>query len=342
MNRDLNQVKLWMVSLGEHFMKMTSEPERYPDFSETMIKAKQLNAWFTQENILFSLKAWGLALSEKNVIDWLNRYNGSLSKDYKPSTVGVINAGNIPFVGLHDLLCVLVSGNYYVGKNSSDDPFLLPFVCQKLTELNLELKHIVSFTDKLSKFDKVIATGSNNSARYFEYYFKQYPHIIRKNRNGVAVLTGNETSEELKLLGEDIFRYFGLGCRNVSHIMVPVGYDFTRLMDAMESYSYVASHHKYMNNYDYYRAILMLKKIPFYDNGYLILKQDEAIPSVISIVHYSYYQNEKSIKERLIANKENIQCVISSRHTPFGMSQFPNLWDYADGVDTLQFLLQKN
>jgi hypothetical protein len=252
----------------------------------------------------------------------------------------VVNAGNIPLVGLHDMLCVIASGNNYVGKNASDDQYLLPFVANILFSISPELKSRIEFVDKLVEFDKVIATGSNNTARYFEYYFRNYPHIIRKNRNGIALLTGYETTEQLSALGEDIFRYYGLGCRNVSHLLVPNGYEFAKLFESLESFRKVTEHHKYMNNYEYYKAILLLKRVSFLDNGFLILKEDAAIPSAISILHYSYYDTDKTVDSWIKSNEEQIQCIVSSKHVPFGKAQFPLLWDYADGVDTMNFLLE--
>ena len=252
-----------------------------------------------------------------------------------------MNAGNIPFVGFHDFLCMLISGNNYIGKNASDDTLLLPWIAEELIKIEPKFKERISFVEKLKDMDAVIATGSNNTARYFEYYFSKYPHIIRKNRNAVAVLTGDEPKEELNLLGEDIFRYFGLGCRNVSKLYVPRGYNFNGFFEAMFSYSQVMQHNKYMNNYDYNRAVFLMRQIPFLENNFLIIREDASIPSPISVVHYEFYDEAEKLKENLAEHKEQIQCIVGRDYIPFGQGQSPALWDYADGVDTMAFLLSE-
>jgi len=271
---------------------------------------------------------------------WLQPYEGLLKKNHPPKIIGIINAGNIPLVGFHDFLCVILSGNKYLGKNSSDDPYLMPFVTEKLLHIEPKLEGRISFTERLAGFDAVIATGSNNSARYFEYYFGKYPHIIRMNRNAVAVLKGDETEEDFKNLGRDIFQYFGLGCRNVSKLFIPKNYELKKIFEGIESCSCVSQHNKYMNNHDYNNAVYLLKKINFLDNGFLLLKEDEAIASPISVLYYEFYDDMKSLKQKLETEKEKIQCIAGKDFIPFGKAQQPQLWDYADGVDTMNFLLK--
>jgi hypothetical protein len=215
----------------------------------------------------------------------------------------------------------------------------MPFVAEKLLQIEPKLQGWISFTERLSGFDAVIATGSNNSARYFEYYFGKYPHIIRMNRNAVAVLTGDENEDDLKKLGLDIFQYFGLGCRNVSKLFVPRNYEFKKFFEGIESFSFVGHHHKYKNNHDYINAVYLLKQIPFLDNNFLILKEDEAIASPVSVVYYEFYDNPETLEQKLEQEKEKLQCIVGKGFIPFGKAQQPQLWDYSDGVDTMSFLL---
>jgi hypothetical protein len=335
MSVSLNDLKESFIRLGTLLKSLNGESE----FEELVVKTSAKNPWFTRDNILFSFSAWAEALTNEQMNQWLQPYEALLEKNHSPKTIGVINAGNIPLVGFHDFLCVIMSGNKYIGKNSSDDPYLMPFVVEKLLQVEPKLKERISFAEKLSAFDAVIATGSNNSARYFEYYFGKYPHIIRMNRNAVAVLTGNETTDDLKNLGQDIFQYFGLGCRNVSKIFIPENYELKKFFEGIESFSSVSQHHKYMNNHDYNNAVYLLKKIPFLDNGFVLLKEDEAIASPISVVYYEFYDDIKSLKQNLEAEKDKLQCIVGKNFIPFGRAQHPQLWDYADGVDTIKFLL---
>ncbi|MBA4743884.1 MAG: acyl-CoA reductase [Muricauda sp.] len=313
------------------------------EFKEIISKAGHHNGWFTKDNILFSLKQWGDLLTEENLKDWLSNYTFNKTSD--PKTVGIVMAGNIPLVGFHDFLCVLLSGNKVLAKLSSNDKVLLPYLSKYLIQQEPSLADRIGFVDgKLENFDAVIATGSNNTSRYFEYYFGNKPNIIRKNRNSVAVLTGNETEEELKSLGEDIFRYYGLGCRNVSKIYVPKEYDFDALFKALYDYNDIIHQHKYANNYDYNKAVYLMSQFKILDNGFLVLKEDEGLSSPISVVFYSYYDDETSLRKELEALEEQIQCVVSSKsrenEVKFGETQKPSLNDYADGIDTMEFLLQ--
>ena len=251
-------------------------------------------------------------------------------------------AGNIPLVGFHDFLCVLLSGNNVLAKLSSNDKVLLPYLSNYLIQQEPSLAARIAFTEgKMEGFDAVIATGSNNTSRYFEYYFGKKPNIIRKNRNSIAILTGKESTEELTALGEDIFRYYGLGCRNVSKIYVPKGYDFEPFFNAIFSYKDIVDQHKYANNYDYNKAVYLMSNFKILDNGFLILKEDDGQASPISVLFYAYYDAEETLEQELNAQEEQIQCIVSKKGgIGFGETQKPKLHDYADGVDTMEFLLK--
>jgi len=309
--------------------------------NELISKQQYLNPWFTPDNTRLAVKTLACQLSMKNLTAWTGRYP-ALEDKTPTSTVGIIMAGNIPLVGFHDLLSVLISGNRVLAKTSSKDPDLIVFISNILCSLNPGFRESIDFTEGLLKgFDKVIATGSDNSSRYFEYYFGRYPHIIRKNRNGVAVLDGKETNEELSLLGSDIFTYFGLGCRSVSKLYVPEGCSIRELSSKWNSYSDVVNHSKYANNYDYNKAIYMVNREEFTDNGFLLLKENSQIPSPVAVLHYQYYTGEDEIGSEIRNKGDKIQCVVSRKEIPFGKAQNPELWDYADGIDTLEFLLKK-
>lgn len=336
--------------LEEKVDQYKADPAAFSDLKEVMIRSFQSNGWFTEKNIVLALTQWADALSGDNVENWISRYQSKLPVK-SPKRIGVINAGNIPFVGLHDLLAVLNSGNIYVGKNASDDKLLLPWITSLIFQIEPELKSRIFFVDKLNEIDAVIATGSDNSARYFDYYFGKYPHIIRKNRNGIAILTGKETTEQLSLLGKDIFQYFGLGCRNVSKLYVPKNYDFNSFFGAIYDQNQIMEHTKYMNNFDYNNSVLLLKLVPFLQNGFLIIRKEETIPSPVSIVHYEFYDDLNSLQQKLAAKKDQLQCIAADKSAvdfknelqgivvPFGQTQSPALWDYADGVDTMAFLI---
>ena len=253
-------------------------------------------------------------------------------------------AGNIPLVGFHDFLSVLISGHNVLVKTSSNDQHLLPFLAKYIIAIEPRFADKITFVDgKLENFDAVIATGSNNTARYFEYYFKDKPSIIRKNRNSVAVLNGKETKEQLVALGEDIFRYFGLGCRNVSKLFVPKGYSFDAFFEAIFEYQDVIHYEKYANNYDYNKAVFLMSNFKLLDNGFLTLKEDQSYASPISSVFYEFYDDIDTLQKKLQSDHEQIQCIVSNigieNSIDFGQTQKPKLWDYADNVDTISFLL---
>lgn len=312
----------------------------FENFIDLIHLSQSHNGWFTPDNVYFAIQSWAKALQEDNLNYWLSSYNFS---ETKPKTVGLILAGNIPLVGFHDFLSVIISGHKVLVKTSSNDQYLVKFLAKYLISVNPELKNFITFTDgKLENFDAVIATGSNNTARYFEYYFKDKPTIIRKNRNSVAVLTGDETHQDLVNLGEDIFKYFGLGCRNVSKLFVPKNYDFQPFFKAIYEYRDVIYYEKYSNNYDYNKAVFLMSNFKLLDNEFLTLKEDKSYASPISSVFYEYYENIEELKNQLENDAEQIQCIVAKdvikNSIPFGKTQQPKLWDYADNVDTLLFL----
>lgn len=329
---------------GQNTVKSTDvlcNDEFYDDFVFLIENQKHYNGWFVESEVYFAIRSWAEALTQENIDKWLSAYE---IPNAHPKTVGLILAGNIPLVGFHDFISVLVTGHKALVKMSSNDQKILPFVAKYLVRIEPELASRIEFVEnKLENFDAVIATGSNNTARYFEYYFKDKPSVIRKNRNSVAVLTGSETKEDLIGLGKDIFTYFGLGCRNVSKIFVPKDYDFELFFAAMYEYGDIINNQKYINNYDYNKAVFLMSNFLILDNEFMTLKEDTAYASPISSVFYEYYQDLNQLKERLAADSEQIQCVVSSgiieNSVKFGQTQHPQLWDYADNVDTIEFLI---
>ena len=308
-------------------------------FTLQIKRAQEFNGWFTEDNILFAFEQWSNQLIKNKLDNWISTYN---LDNKEPKTIAVIMAGNIPLVGFHDFLSVLLSGNKVLVKQSSNDKHFLPLIAKYLEYIAPEFKGSIQFTeDKLTDFHAAIATGSNNTSRYFEYYFGKYPNIIRKNRNSIAVLTGNETQNELLGLAEDMLRYFGLGCRSVSKLYVPKNYDFDQLFKAIYPYSDIIHYKKYQNNYDYNKAVYLMSEFKLVENGFLMLKEDASYSSPIATVFYEYYDDIDHIKQRLHNDSEMIQCVVSNaieNAVDFGKTQEPSLSDYADGVDTLAFL----
>ncbi|MEY2869950.1 MAG: hypothetical protein RIR01_2453 [Bacteroidota bacterium] len=340
------------IELGK-FLSQFSEAENRPqndvlgnaDFFDSFVDLIQLsqshNGWYTPEQVYYAIQSWANALTEENLNSWLNAYDFT---NVKPKRIALILAGNIPLVGFHDFLCVLITGHDVLVKTSSNDQHLLPFLAKYLIHIAPELENKITFTEgKLENFDAVIATGSNNTARYFEYYFKDKPSIIRKSRNSVAILNGEETKEQLIALGEDIFRYFGLGCRNVSKLFVPKGYNFDTFFEAIFEYQDVIQYEKYANNYDYNKAVFLMSNFKLLDNGFLTIKEDNSHASPISSVFYEYYDDLSEVEKKLEQNTDNIQCIVSNNliknSIAFGQTQQPKLWDYADNVDTISFLL---
>jgi Acyl-CoA reductase (LuxC) len=313
----------------------------FNEFIQLINLSQSHNGWYTREQVYFAIQSWATALTEKNVAEWLSKYKFTIEK---PKNIALILAGNIPLVGFHDFLSVLISGHSVLVKTSSNDQHLLPFLAKYLIEIEPEFKSKITFVEnKLENFDAVIATGSNNTARYFDYYFKDKPNIIRKNRNSVAVLNGTETKEQLTALGDDVFRYFGLGCRNVSKLFVPKDYVFDAFFEAIFEYQDVIHYEKYANNYDYNKAVFLMSNFKLLDNGFLTLKEDKSHASPISSVFYERYEKLADVQTQLELENEKIQCVVSANlikgSIDFGQTQKPALWDYADNVDTLAFLM---
>ncbi|MGB1241332.1 MAG: acyl-CoA reductase [Chitinophagales bacterium] len=300
------------------------------------------NNWFTIENTQNMLQAIAdNYLSAEKLQKWMAEYDFSKVDETPSKTVGLVMAGNIPLVGFHDFLSVFICGHKPQIKLSEKDDKLMPYLYQLLLQIDREVKNEVAIVPQLKGFDAVIATGSNNSARYFHYYFGKYPHIIRKNRGSVAVLSGQETKDDIYQLGKDIFQYFGLGCRSVSKLMVPEGYNFDFLLGELNAFKEVSMHSKYRNNFDYHLAIYLLDKVEHLVNDAVIVIEKEAIGSPAAVLHYEYYTDETTLRKRLEEQEEDIQCVVgsSSEYLDFGQAQKPELWDYADKVDTVEFLL---
>ncbi len=321
--------------LGDKINQMSSE-----EFEHLSHQARIQNQWFTEDNIARAFKGIASMIQEGELNEWLTKYTIPVVES--PKVIGIIMAGNIPMVGFHDLLCVIISGHIAAIKPSSQDDYLTRFLVNALLEIAPELTDSIQLRERLTEIDGLIATGSDNTARYIEYYFRNHPKIIRKNRTSVAVLDGSESSEELSLLGNDLFWYFGLGCRNVSKVFTPEGYDPKDFFEAIEHFNYVADHNKYRNNYDYHKSILLVNGVRHLDNGFLLWQPSEDLVSPVSILFQKTYSDKSELNEILKLNESKIQCVVGKGFTPFGQAQLPRVWDYADNVDTMDFLLNLN
>lgn len=328
-----------MVSLGKENVwagySIGATEDEYLKIQGIIGKQFLLNGWFTKENVLQSLRSLGELLTEENLIKWTNKYSYS---DI-PKRIGIIMAGNIPLVGFHDFLCVLLSGNIAVCKLSSDDKTLLPALAEQLIQYAPSLQERIVFSaGKIGEIDAIIATGSDNSTKYFEQYFGHYPHIFRKNRTSIAVITGEETKEELINLGLDIFSYFGLGCRNVSHLLLPKDYNIDLIFDAIVDYHPIANHHKYANNYDYNKAVYLMNLMEILDNNFVLFRQTNELFSPLAMVHYHYYSSPSEVNDYLSNHINQIQAIVGQNYIPFGEAQSPKLDDYADGIDVMKWL----
>ena len=300
-------------------------------------KTSYHNGWFTEAFIDLAVQnICNEFLQKEKLEEWAAHYH--LDDNVGGKNIGIVMAGNIPLVGFHDFLTVFISGHKQTIKLSSKDDILLKHLVEKMTAWEPSLSAYIAFADMLKGCDAYIATGSNNTARYFEQYFSKYPSIIRRNRTAVAVLTEKETQDELRLLSDDIHQYFGLGCRNITQLFVPAGYDFVPLLSAFDKYTYFTDHHKFKNNYDYQLSIALLNNVFYMTNGSLLLIESDAIFSAISRLNYSFYEDEKKLLNELAGN-EDIQCICGKGGIAFGQAQCPGLMNYADGVDTMQFLL---
>jgi hypothetical protein len=312
-------------------------------FKMQIERAQEFNGWFTKNNVLTAFESWAEALTLENLTTWTSKYH--FIETNKPKTVAIIMAGNIPLVGFHDFLCVLISGNHALVKQSSHDQHFLPLIAKFLEHYNQNFKNRINFTkENLSNFDAVIATGSNNTARYFEHYFGKFPNIIRKNRNSVAIITGKETNQELEALGEDIFQYFGLGCRSISKLFVPLNYNFDQLFNALYKFKNIINYKKYEHNYDYNKAVYLMSLFKLLENGFIMLKEDSSYASPIATLFFEYYSNFNDLLQKLNSESEQIQCIACNENVvdfvKFGETQRPKLWNYADNVDTIEFLLK--
>jgi hypothetical protein len=334
---NLSQRITALSRLGEHLF----QPDDYLD--AVIHRTEFNNAWFTKENQHLAIQSIATEFLDKNKLEkWAAAY--PLADEPPMKTVGMVMAGNLPLVGFHDLVCTFVAGHKAKIKLSDKDRFLLPYLLQLLEKYTPGAGAYFEIAEQISDIDAVIATGSNNSARYFEAYFGKYPHIIRKNRNAVAVLDGTETDDDLHVLGKDVFRFFGLGCRNVSKLYLPQGYQFQRLMERFEDFNLYANHSKYRNNFDYNLALLMLNQVPYSNNGCIILAENKAIASRIATLNYEFYDDKTVLEAELTSHSEEIQCIVAKQNllnlptVAFGKAQEPGLFDYPDGVDVMVFL----
>jgi hypothetical protein len=323
------------------FSKLGVSLDELPEqnFQSIAEQARLHNPWFTEPNVRMAVRGIVKMLDHDNLIRWTSNYKSVNN----PQKIAVIMAGNIPLVGFHDFLSVLVSGHHILIKCSSKDSTLIKFIANKLIEIEPQFQSAIEYGEILKGFDAIIATGSDNSSRYFEYYFGKYPNIIRKNRTSIAILTGTESNEDLTLLGIDVFSYFGLGCRNVSKVYIPENYSLEKLFVSWEPYHDTIHHHKYCNNYDYQKSLLLVGRKPFLDNGFVMLEESQKLVSPISIVYYERYTDEQQLRASLERIKEKTQCTIENSpasSVKFGQAQYPAVNDYADRIDTLQFLTE--
>ena len=325
----------------EAFSKLGNKIKNISDeeFDNLCLHARNNNSWFVEGSVKHALQGIAQFLGKTELENWISTY--SLNSHTK--TIGIVMAGNIPLVGFHDLLCILISGQKAMNKVSSQDEYLMKYICDMIIAIDPHFKEQITFVDRLANMDAIIATGSDNTSRYFEYYFSKYPNIIRRNRTSIGVLTGEETKEDLKSLGDDIFTYFGLGCRNVAKIFIPKDYNLDKFFEGIEQFNEVRHHHKYNNNYEYNKSIYLVNNEKHLDNGFLLLKESTDIVSPISVLYYEYYDDKNALEQTLSNQRDKIQCIVSKNGTwknsfHFGMAQSPKLEDYADNVDTMKFL----
>lgn len=331
----IQERKEGLSSLGNWFNTISST-----ELDQLILMAGNENSWFTPESIKSAFTAWGKVLTHDKIEQWIN------GRELSPTAakrIGLIMAGNIPLVGLHDLLTVLISGNEAHIKYSSQDRALMSAVVSKLIENNPDFRDRIKVIERFNDIDAIIATGSDNSARYFKHYFSKHPHIIRQNRVSVGIIKGDETEEQFAKIGQDAFQYFALGCRNVSKVFVPKDFELPKFIKSLEGYGQILDHHKYRNNYDYNKSIYLVNREPHLDSGFFMMRESEDLVSPISVIYYETYESEAALDLKLSANREKIQCMVSADawyegSLSFGEAQTPELWDYADGVDTLEFL----
>lgn len=327
----------------EAFIALGNRLQQLDDNSLALLsrQAASKNNWFTEPNVREAFAGVTKLLNENDLRQWLEKY--TIPTPANPKKVGIVMAGNIPLVGFHDFMCVLLAGHEVYAKLSSQDPVLPQFVAKQLLEIEPGFADYIHFEERLNAAEVMIATGSDNSSRYFHYYFGKMPHIIRQNRTSVGVLTGKETAEDYRNLGKDIFTYYGLGCRNVSKLYVPENFMVDPFYEAIQEQEHIREHHKYNNNYDYNKSIYLVNGVPHFDNGFLILTENKSLVSPISVLYFERYTDESALALKIQENKQKIQCIVSKdgwypQSFSFGEAQQPRVWDYADGVDTMAFL----
>jgi hypothetical protein len=332
------------ILFSNKFTENSSKESEYwtSELDKAIDLAYKYNTWFTEDSVKKALNEWSKQLNYNSLKNWTDQYK---IEDKSEKKIAIIMAGNLPLVGFHDLLCGLILNFHCIVKLSSDDKILIPFIVEYLDSIVPGIKNQVKFTtNPIKDFNGVIATGSNNSFKYFEYYFGNYPNLLRKTRHSIAVLDGKETEMDLKKLGNDIFTYFGMGCRSVSKLLVPKGYDFDLLFNALFDFKEIINHNKYVNNYDYNKAVYLMSEQKFIENGFIILKEDEKLGSPIGCLFFEYYENPKDLNAYISDIKDSLQCVVSNLNilnsTSFGSSQRPKIDDYADNTNTLDFLLK--
>lgn len=337
---NLSQRTAAFIELGNRIQQLDEETKE-----ELFWRSQNGNNWFTEDSVSSAFKGLVSMLQEEKLRSWIGNYE--IKEELEPKSVGILMAGNIPMVGFHDLMTVLISGNKACIKLSSSDSILMNWVFDQLIDIEPEFKSFISVEEMLKEKDAYIATGSDNSARYFNYYFGKYPSVIRQNRTSIAILSGEESTEDLKNLGEDIFKYFGLGCRNVSKVFVKSKDQIKELLDALEGYSSIADHHKYHNNYEYNKSIFLVNNEAHLDNGFLLVKESTELVSPISVLYFETYDSKNDLLKKLDLIKDKIQCIVADSTywgggVSFGNAQQPEPWDYADNVDTMEFLIGLN
>lgn len=304
----------------------------------TVTKTYIANNWLTQDNYWLAIGHWQQVLVAAKLLQFIKDYTYA----QRPQKVGVIMAGNIPLVGFHDLVCVLLSGNIAVIKPSSDDKYVMILLADWLIEIEPQLATRIEVVERMNHIDAVVATGSNNSFRYFEHYFKDIPSLLRKNRKSMAILDGTESDEDLTSLSDDVFQYFGLGCRNVNFVYLPSSMKITTILDAFMKYKELANHNKYTNNYTYHRALLLMNTEQHLDTGFLLSKERENLHAPLACLHYAYYNSDEQLNSFIDKNRSEIQCIVGNYlevdTIPYGKSQSPELKHFADNVDTMLFL----
>ena len=329
---DLDERIVALTQLGNYLRN-----DFIKNYRDKINEIEIVNPWFTFENIEYAINYWGSQLNLNSLNSWLKKYQLS---NHTKKNILVISAGNIPLVSFLDILCILITGHKLFLKLSSKDNVLFPLILNELFKINSEFENQIFLVKKIQseKYDAVLATGSDNTAKYFDYYFKNKKKIIRKNRSSVAIIQGNESDRDLDLLADDVFKYFGLGCRSISQLLIPENYDLNKLFKAFYKYKYLIKHQKYMNNYDYHKTIMLMDKQFFFDNGFLLIKKSKQLHSPVSLLNYFEYTDVDEVKNFLDINDDQIQCIVSKIDSSLGNAQKPELNSYADNIDVIDFL----